>query len=97
MIEENRIKELEGLGFKRWTKRNMDRLYINAGALGLKCDYYNTGNIRNALFNDEHISNCEARRIKAAKTYIDVATGKVYGNNETLARKAAEISGCEIA
>ena len=31
----DRIAELEALGFKRWTKNGMDRLYINAGALGL--------------------------------------------------------------
>jgi hypothetical protein len=34
---------LAAKGFKRWTKEGMDRMYIGAHALGLSCDYYNTG------------------------------------------------------
>lgn len=79
-----RIAELETKGFKRWTKGNYDRLYINAGQLGLICSYYNTGNVRSAEFNGTSISNCEARRMKAAKTFIDVKTGKAYSDNCTL-------------
>lgn len=93
----DRIAELEALGFKRWTKNGMDRLYINAGALGLNCEYYGTGNIRRALFDGELVSNCEARRMKNSKTYIDVKTERVFSDNDLLRRKAAEISGCEIA
>lgn len=93
----DRIEELEAMGFKRWTKAGMDRLYINASALGLNCTYYKTGNVSNAWFDGYEISNCEARRMKASKTYIDVKTEKVYSDNATLAEKAAEISGCEMA
>ena len=93
----DRIEELEAMGFKRWTKGGMDRLYINASALGLNCTYYKTGNVSNAWFDGYEISNCEARRMKASKTYIDVKTEKVYSDNATLAEKAAEISGCEMA
>lgn len=93
----DRIEELEAMGFKRWTKGGMDRLYINASALGLNCTYYKTGNVSNAWFDGYEISNCEARRMKASKTYIDIKTEKVYSDNTTLAEKAAEISGCEIA
>lgn len=93
----DRIEELEAMGFKRWTKGGMDRLYINASALGLNCSYYKTGNISNAWFDGYEISNCEARRMKASKTYIDIKTEKVYSDNTTLAEKAAEISGCEMA
>lgn len=93
----DRIEELEAMGFKRWTKGGMDRLYINASALGLNCSYYKTGNVSNAWFDGYEISNCEARRMKASKTYIDVKTEKVYSDNATLAEKAAEISGCEMA
>ncbi len=93
----DRIEELEAMGFKRWTKAGMDRLYINASALGLNCTYYKTGNVSNAWFDGYEISNCEARRMKASKTYIDIKTEKVYSDNTTLAEKAAEISGCEIA
>ena len=93
----DRIEELEAMGFKRWTKGGMDRLYINASALGLNCSYYKTGNVSNAWFDGYEISNCEARRMKASKTYIDIKTEKVYSDNTTLAEKAAEISGCEMA
>jgi len=57
MTEAN-IKELERLGFTRWTKGNMDRMYVNASALGLECEYYNTGNIHRATFCGEIVSNC---------------------------------------
>lgn len=88
-LTEEKIARLEEKGFKRWTKGNMDRLYINATMLGLNCEYYNTGNIRSAWFNGASISNCEARRMKAAKTYIDIKTGTVYGDNNSL-KEAAE-------
>ena len=93
----DRIEELEGLGFKRWTKGNMDRLYINAELLGLHCDYYNSGNICSATLNGEAISNTKARGLKIAKTYIDIKTEKVFSDVEAFAKRAAELSGCEIA
>jgi hypothetical protein len=88
-LTEEKIARLEEKGFKRWTNGNMDRLYINAAMLGLHCEYYNTGNVRSAWFNGASISNCEARRMKAAKTYIDIKTGTVYGDNYSL-KEAAE-------
>lgn len=88
----DRIEELEGLGFKRWQKGNMDRLYINANMLGLVCKYYKTGNISDAEFKGKWISNCHARRMKAAKTFIDVATGKVYSDDELLKTAATELA-----
>lgn len=94
-ITEERITELTEKGFNRWTKGNMDRLYINASMLGLNCEYYKTGNIHNAWFNGTMISNCEARRMKAAKTYIDIKTSKVYSDNYTLKQAAAELAGIE--
>lgn len=93
----DRIEELEALGFKRWTKNGMDRLYVNASALGLNCEYYKTGNISDAWFDGDRISNSEARRMKHSKTYIDIKTEKIYSDNDLLAKKAAEISNCEIA
>ena len=90
-----RIEELEALGFKRWQKGNMDRLYINASMLGLHYGRYNTGNIKWADFQGQRISNCEARRMLAAKTYIDVKAEKVYSDNYTLERAASELA--EIA
>lgn len=92
-LDEAKVKELEQLGFKRWTKGNMDRLYINATQLGLDCEYYKTGNISGADFQGERISNSEARRMKAAKTYIDIKTGHVLSDNETLKLAAQKLAG----
>lgn len=91
MLNEQMIKALEAKGFKRWTKGNMDRLYINANMLGLDCTYYKTGNISGADFKGERISNSEARRMKIAKTYIDIKVGKVYSDNYTLSEAAQEL------
>ena len=84
MITEAMITKLIDNGFKRWTKGNYDRLYINASNLGLVCEYYNTGNVKHAEYNGVGISNCEARRMKAANTFIDIKTGRIYSDNETL-------------
>ena len=93
MLTEERIAELIEKGFKRWTKGNLDRLYINAAQLGLVCSYYNTGNICSAEFNGEHISNCQARRYKAAKTFIDIKTERIYSDYDGLWDAAAELAG----
>lgn len=97
MLTNEKIAELEAKGFKRWTKGNLDRLYINASQLGLVCSYYNTGNIRDAEFNGGSISNCEARRMKAAKTFVDIKTGRVYSDNNTLKDAAIALAGLEAA
>ena len=83
------------MGFNRWTKGNLDRMYINASQLGLECTYYRTGNIRSAEFCGEAISNCQARRMKSAKTYIDVKTGRVHSDVPSLAAAAAELAELE--
>ena len=90
MTNEN-ITALEAKGFNRWTKGNMDRLYINARDLGLVCSYYKTGNISAAYFNGELISNSQGARYKAAKTFIDVKTGTVYSDYPTLKEAAEKI------
>lgn len=92
MLNETKIKELEEKGFNRWTKGNLDRLYINASQLGLICSYYNTGNIKRAEFGGGVISNCCARRYKAAKTFIDIKTENVYSDCEELAEAAKELA-----
>lgn len=94
-INESKVSELEQVGFKRWTKGNLDRLYINAAQLGLRCEYYNTGNVRDAWFDGVSVSNCEARRMKAAKTYIDIKTGQVFGDNDRLKAAAARLAGID--
>ena len=92
-ITEEMIKDLENKGFKRWQKGSMDRLYVNAYNLGLNVERYSTGNIKNAEFNGDHVSNCEGRRMIAAKTYIDVKSGRVYSDNDTLKAAVLEILG----
>lgn len=85
------IEALEANGFNRWQKGNFDRLYINAGTLGLVCQYHRTGTISDAFFNGNQISNCEARRMKASKTFIDVRTWKLYSDNDMLYAAAEKI------
>lgn len=98
MTEEQKIEALEKIGFKRWTKGSFDRLYINAGQLGLVCEYYPTGNIKRAYFQGEGgYSNNEARRMKAAKTFIDVRTWTVYGDNDTMKAAAEKLMSEAIA
>ena len=96
MLSEEIISRLEGRGFSRWTKGNMDRLYINAAQLGLECTYYHTGNISSAQFNGRSISNSEARRFKAAKTYINVKTGDIISDYLDL-KEAAQAILDEVA
>lgn len=93
MLNEQKITELTEKGFNRWTKGNLDRLYINASQLGLVCDYYKSGNISSAEFNGERISNCQARRYKAAKTFIDIKTGSVHSDIPALEEAAQMLAG----
>lgn len=90
------IEALEALGFKRWTKAGMDRMYINASDLGLVCTYYKTGNISSATFDGESISNSYGRDLKAAKTYIDLNRAMIVSDSAALARKVAEMVGIEV-
>ena len=96
MMSEERIAELVAKGFKRWTKGNIDRLYINAAQLGLVCSYYNTGNVKYAEFNGEQISNSQARRYKAAKTFIDIVHETVYSDIPALREAAASLAGITL-
>lgn len=91
----DRIDELTALGFNRWQKAGMDRMYINAGALGLSCTYYKTGNISSATFRGLDISNSEARSLKASKTYIDLKNGMIVSDSERLADAVADLIGLE--
>jgi hypothetical protein len=72
------IAKYEAAGFKRWTKGNMDRLYINASNLGLEVTYYNTGNVRNATWQGERVSNADGRRLLATKFWVDIKTGESH-------------------
>lgn len=95
MLNERMIEKMTNKGFNRWQKGNMDRLYINARDLGLECDYYNTGNIKSARLNGEHVSNRQADKMLYAKTYVDVKTGALVSGHEWL-EEAAEALIAEI-
>lgn len=69
------IEKLEKIGFKRWTKGQHDRLYINPESFGLIVERYKTGNVSYAELNGERISNSSAADILQGKYYIDVNTG----------------------
>ena len=69
------LQDLKQYG-KIWIGGSHKRLYLNAKALGLKLDYYHTGNISRAWVNGDDISNCEARRILGAGAYIDLVSGE---------------------
>ena len=84
MMSDKMIGKLAAKGFNRWTKGNMDRMYINASQLGLACSYHTTGSIQNATFCGTGISSCEARRLKADKCYIDLKTGTITANSSRL-------------
>lgn len=88
MMSDKMIDKLATKGFNRWTKGNMDRMYINASQLGLACSYHTTGSIKNATFCGDSISNCEARRLKADKCYVDLKTGTITANNSRLSDAA---------
>ena len=70
------LQDLKQYG-KIWIGGSHKRLYLNAKALGLKCDYYHSGNISRAWVNGDDISNCEARRILNAGAYINLVSGEL--------------------
>ena len=90
-----RIEELEKMGFKRWQKNGMDRMYINASVLGLTCVYHKTGTVAQAWFNGTDISNSEANRMKGSKTYIDLIKKCLVSDNDYLADAAANLIGAD--
>lgn len=75
--------QLEMLGFNRWQKNGMDRMYINCESLGVDITYYNSGNICSAYLDGESISNSEAREYKFQKVYYDMEDGRVYRNKHS--------------
>ena len=91
------IEELTKMGFKRWQKNGMDRMYINASTLGLNCTYHKTGSIHTATFSGENISNSEGYRLKAAKTYIDLVKHVIVSDSVRLAAAVADLIGVEYS
>ena len=81
------IAELEKLGFKRWTKNGMDRMYINAGKLGYDKE--------TRTFLGERISGGRAGQMESAKTYIDMIEYKIISTDCDLAYEAAKKLGID--
>lgn len=84
----NQIEKLEAMGFKRWTKGNHDRLYINNGLykiMDIEVDRYKTGNIATAKLNGEETSNSFMNKLISAgtKSYIDLNSDEIisYAND----------------
>lgn len=90
-LTDKQIEKMEAIGFNRWTKGKYDRLYIDAEDLGLEVRYYNSGNIADAKFHGESISNAEARRMRAAKVFVDIETGTLHSDREDLREEAEKI------
>lgn len=82
------IKALEELGFKRWTKGSMDRMYINACDLGFDAD--------SRTFKGEKISGSICQSMKSAKTYIDLKSYMVISDNCDLAYEVADMLGLDL-
>lgn len=78
MMSDKDINKLMAAGGKRWTKYNKDRIYIDTKALGLEASHYKTGNVSNATWQGESISNADARRLLGSKVYVDCADGTVH-------------------
>lgn len=94
-LTDNEIKTLEAVGFKRWTKGDFDRLYIDPIKIGLMVDRYRTGNIAYAEWQGEKISNNRAKELINTKVFIDVTDGEVVSKwpmLEEAALKLAELS-----
>lgn len=92
MLNEKMIKALEAKGFKRWTKSDMDRLYINpVDALDFEYDTNKSGHVSGAWLNGEKISNTRGSELVSSKTYIDVNTGALVSNHDRMREAAQEI------
>lgn len=81
------VAELEALGFKRWQKNGMDRMYIDARKLGLDVD--------TQTFKGERISGRLCREMADAKTYIDLTTGMIVSTKCDLTYEAAVVIGID--
>lgn len=90
MMTEKMIAKLESKGFKRWTKGTADRLYVDCYALGLEDGRW-------ATMGGYDLSHADTRRVKAAKTYIDVQTGELVSDEWHCEEAARAIYDAVIA
>lgn len=82
-LTDEQIVAFEAKGFNRWIRGSMDRLYINVTDLGLEVSYYKTGNVSDAKWCGESISNADGRRFLSSKVFIDVKAGELVVQDNT--------------
>ena len=82
MMDAKMIAKLEERGGERRTEGTTDRLYFDAEDLGLELDCDEAGA---AKFFEKRLSGSDVQRYKAAKTYVDLATGEVHSDCDELA------------
>lgn len=87
--KKDKLRFLAGLGFNRWQKGSIDRLYINAQDLGLEIEWVGPG-ISEATLCGAEITPTEAFRLREAKTYIKLPEGKAYSDDIRLAQLAQD-------
>lgn len=88
---EKLITALEEKGFKRWTKGDKDRMYIDAEKLGLKVLKYGSGAVKHAEWREEKISTREGTAMLHAKTYLDLTDMSVHSDDSDLLAAAEAI------
>lgn len=79
------IDTMIAIGGSRWTKGNLDRVYVNDWATfaGIEVSRYGTGNISSASFDGDPIANGRAGELLGAidKVYFDAADGKLHARH----------------
>lgn len=88
---ETLITALEERGFKRWTKGDKDRMYIDAEKLGLKVQKYGSGAVKHAEWLEEKISNRAGASMLHAKTFLDLTDMSVHSDDSDLLAAAEAI------
>lgn len=79
-LTEEKIKELEKQGAKRWIKGDYDRLYVNGWDLPGVTTNWKKGGKKTVTINGEELSYTKSAIFGSfgARNYIDVKTGEVF-------------------
>jgi hypothetical protein len=78
MMTDEQIARYEDAGFSRWTKRDMDRLYIDTTRLGLECDFKRDHEPCLGDWQGKRVSEADCRRIYFSKVWVDVRDGSLH-------------------
>lgn len=78
MLRDDEIERLDDMGFRRWTKGDMDRLYIDTTKLGLECDFKRDHEPCLGDWQGKRVSNADCRRIYFSKVWVDVEDGSLH-------------------